>query len=134
MKYEKNPIRYLPINIQGYWTNQLGSTLYIQSISANGFLNGHYRSAKGTKGEPFPLFGFIHPIKKKNGSPTELIISFTVKWDGYNSITSWIGYLEHNGSKTQLRTSWQLINPLKSQGIMHISTDKDIFYRSNSMN
>ena len=84
------------------WTNQSGSTLYIDAVDPTGKVTGHYinrASGFGCQNVVYPVTGWIY-----NNS-----ITFTVIWQSStqscNSITSWTGFY-YNG---QLSTLWQLV-------------------------
>ena len=107
------------IQVPSAWTNQRGSTLYLEALSANGQITGYYvNRASGTSCQniPYPLVGWVY------GSG----ITFTVKWQGSiqscNSITSWTGFLYQG----RINTLWQLvINGSTSTG--QIQQGNDIF-------
>jgi Avidin family len=84
------------------WTNQSGSTLYIDAVSPDGQITGHYINRAqgfGCQNIVYPATGWVY------GSS----ITFTVKWQSTtqscNSITSWTGFF--NAGK--IDTLWQLV-------------------------
>lgn len=84
------------------WTNQSGSTLFIDSISASGQLTGTYvnrASGYQCQNSPYPVTGWIY------GSA----ITFTTDWrnstESCNSITAWTGFY-YQGT---IQTLWQLV-------------------------
>ena len=84
------------------WTNQSGSTLYIDQVSPNGLVTGHYinrAAGYGCQNISYPVTGWIY----KNS------ITFTTIWqsrtESCNSITSWTGF--YNAGK--ISTLWQLV-------------------------
>ncbi|HCA26223.1 MAG TPA: hypothetical protein DEP05_00970 [Betaproteobacteria bacterium] len=84
------------------WTNQSGSTLYIQSISPSGLLTGAYiNRAAGYRCQntPYAVTGWVYGAA----------ITFTTKWknstESCNSITAWTGFLYRG----QIETMWQLV-------------------------
>jgi hypothetical protein len=84
------------------WTNQSGSTLYIDAVDPTGKVTGHYinrAAGYGCQNIAYPVTGWIY------GSA----ITFTVKWqsstESCNSITAWTGFL-YNG---KISTLWQLV-------------------------
>ena len=84
------------------WTNQSGSTLYIDAVSPNGQIIGHYiNRAQGYNCQniSYPVTGWIYGTA----------ITFTTIWrsttESCNSITSWTGFY-YNG---QISTLWQLV-------------------------
>lgn len=93
-----------PEKFQAYsaWTNQSGSTLYIDNIESNGLLTGTYiNRASGylCQNISYPVTGWIY------GSA----ITFTTIWksttESCNSITSWTGFYYQG----QIQTLWQLV-------------------------
>jgi hypothetical protein len=101
------------------WTNQDGSTLYIDSVGSNGQLTGTYiNRAPGYSCQniSYPVTGWIYGTA----------ITFTTIWqsstESCNSITAWTGFY-YNG---QIVTLWQLtING--STRISQIITGNDVF-------
>lgn len=90
------------IQASSAWTNQRGSTLYIDSVAPNGQLTGHYiNRAQGFNCQniAYPVVGWIY----------QNAITFTTIWqnpvESCNSITSWTGFYD-NG---QISTLWQLV-------------------------
>lgn len=84
------------------WTNQNGSSLYIQSIDPSGMFSGYYINREpgySCLNTPYTVTGWIYGTA----------ITFTVSWNNStqscNSITSWTGFY-YNGAITTL---WQLV-------------------------
>ncbi len=85
------------------WTNQSGSTLYIDAIDPNtGVMTGHYiNRAAGFNCQniSYPVTGWIYGTA----------ITFTTKWqsatESCNSITSWTGFYYQG----KISTLWQLV-------------------------
>jgi hypothetical protein len=84
------------------WTNESGSTLYINSIASNGQLSGTYinRAAGwGCQNTPYPVTGWVYGTA----------ITFTVNWqnatESCNSITAWTGFYYQG----KINTLWQLV-------------------------
>lgn len=107
------------------WTNQSGSTLYIDSVGSNGQVTGTYiNRAVGFQCQniSYPVTGWIF------GSA----ITFTTIWqsttESCNSITAWTGFA-NNG---QLQTLWQLIIN-GSTSTTQIHTGADTFSPTSSM-
>ncbi len=95
------------IQAQSAWTNQSGSTLYIDSIDGDGLLTGSYiNRAKGyaCQNISYPVTGWVYQ------SPQGLSITFTTIWqsstESCNSITAWTGFF----SAGQIQTLWQLVS------------------------
>lgn len=90
------------ISASSAWTNESGSTLYIDSIDSNGLLTGTYiNRASGYQCQniSYPVTGWIYGTA----------ITFTTIWqsttESCNSITSWTGFY-YSG---QIQTLWQLV-------------------------
>lgn len=88
------------------WVNQDGSTLYINSINAQGELTGSYiNRAAGfaCQNSPYPVNGWVFGTA----------ISFSTKWlnsvESCNSITSWSGFYINTGGQGKISTLWQLV-------------------------
>ena len=84
------------------WTNQSGSTLYIDSIGSNGLLTGTYinrAQGYGCQNIAYPVTGWVYGTA----------ITFNTIWqsttESCNSITAWTGFL-YDG---QIQTLWQLV-------------------------
>jgi hypothetical protein len=85
------------------WTNQSGSTLYIDTYDPNsGLISGHYinrAAGYGCQNISYPVTGWIFGTA----------ISFTTIWESStescNSITSWTGFYYQG----QISTMWQLV-------------------------
>lgn len=84
------------------WTNQSGSTLYIDSIDSTGKLTGHYinrAAGYACQNISYPVTGWVFGTA----------ITFTTIWqsstESCNSITSWTGFY-YNG---KISTLWQLV-------------------------
>jgi len=84
------------------WTNQSGSTLYIDAVAPSGQLTGSYINRAqgfGCQNTAYPVTGWVYGTA----------ITFTVLWENAvescNSITSWTGFY-FQGTITTL---WQLV-------------------------
>lgn len=84
------------------WTNQSGSTLYIENIGSNGQLTGTYinrAQGYGCQNIAYPVTGWVYGTA----------ITFTTTWqsttESCNSITAWTGFLYQG----QIQTLWQLV-------------------------
>jgi opacity protein-like surface antigen len=91
------------VQAQSAWTNQSGSTLYIDSVDpTTGELAGHYiNRAAGYQCQniAYPATGWVYGTA----------ITFTVSWlsttESCNSITAWTGFYNQG----QIHTLWQLV-------------------------
>ena len=83
------------------WVNELGSVLTITGIAGNGLMTGTYTTNVGCDaGQPQPMTGWYY------GGKTVGAITFTVYWNGCNSVTSWSG--QFNYSTNGFQTLWYL--------------------------
>jgi hypothetical protein len=87
------------LNFDGTWVNELGSTMRL-SVSEDGKIRDEYRTAVGspTAGEVFELVGFA----------TGDLISFTVNFGKYGTLTSWVGQHTNEGEGAIIKTMWLL--------------------------
>jgi hypothetical protein len=115
-------------NMEGAWTNELGSALVIDLIQEDGTLIGHYASSTGVDGKIFPLHGWIN---KNADNPNEVNIAFSVRWKGYGSITSWTGYCLVQEGKPQIKTIWNLVRSGKEFDWERIITNSSTFKASD---
>ncbi len=85
------------------WTNQRGSTLYVDSVEPNtGKITGHYinrAAGYGCQNLAYPVTGWAYGTA----------VTFATTWqnpsESCNSITSWTGSLNQG----QITTLWQLV-------------------------
>jgi len=104
------------------WTNQSGSTLYIDTIGSNGLLTGTYinrAQGYGCQNISYPVTGWVYGTA----------ITFNTIWQSTtascNSITAWAGFY-YQGA---ISTLWQLtING--STSVSQIIQGSDTFKRS----
>ena len=92
------------------WVNNAGSELTIDTISAEGLLNGTYvNKAAGYKcqNEPMAVVGWV------DGS----LLTFAVRWKNKNvacnSITAWTGYY----ASGKIFTDWDLVYTSSETGL-----------------
>lgn len=98
-----NPAAAPTLQAISAWTNQSGSTLYIDAIDPAGKITGHYiNRAPGYSCQniSYPVTGWVYGTA----------VTFTTIWESAaescNSITSWTGFLNAQG---QIATLWQLV-------------------------
>ena len=107
------------------WTNQDGSTLYIDTVGTNGLITGTYiNRASGYQCQniSYPVTGWVYGTA----------ITFTTIWESTtescNSITAWTGFYYQG----QISTLWQLtING--STSTSQIMTGSDVFKPASSV-
>jgi hypothetical protein len=96
------------VQLRGSWVNELGSLLVVDSVDAEGKIHGQYQSSTGVDGKVFPLLGWVNRGTDEDGI---LSVAFTVRWEGYGSITSWTGYLDTDADGHYIKTLWHLVRP-----------------------
>ncbi|NWX92671.1 AVID protein, partial [Nothoprocta ornata] len=94
--------------LTGFWINNLGSNMTIDSVSDKGEFSGLYHTAVTATSNEIkisPLQGSQHPKNEVN-QPT---FGFTVNWSFSDSTTVFTGqcFVDDNG-KEILRTTWLL--------------------------
>ena len=83
------------------WINERGSVLTITTIGSNGLLSGTYVTGVGcSAGQPQPMTGWYY------GTETGGAITFSVLWQGCNTVTSWSG--QFNNQTGGFQTLWLL--------------------------
>lgn len=119
--------------VLGYWKNQEGSTLEIESVNnETGEIVGYYVSPSGTLGEKFPLTGWVNYLPPTTENEDNVIcISFMVRWGKYGSITSWTGSFRKENEKASILTLWHLVRANSNFSWSHINSGTDIFSRKN---
>ncbi len=93
------------IDFSGLWTNRLGSEMDL--TMADGKITGKYRTAVGdpTPTEEFELCGFV------SGD----LITFTVNFGKYDSLTAWTGqHTVEKGIET-IYTLWHLAKNIRDE-------------------
>ncbi len=87
------------VNFNGTWINELGSKMTL-AVAAGGEITGIYKTAVGSPGslEKFDLVGFA------SGD----LISFTVNFGKYGSLTSWCGQHTDDAAGAIIKTMWIL--------------------------
>lgn len=96
-------------DLTGHWINELGSLLVIDKIETDGSITGEYRSSTGVDGQVFPLMGWVNNYSGEE--PKVPSIAFSVRWEGYNSITSWTGSCDSDSDGPRIKTLWNLVRP-----------------------
>jgi hypothetical protein len=110
--------------LEGEWHNQLKSTLIIKSVDPQtGAITGSYRSPSGTTGNPFPLVGWVNVVEPAEKKDNVVIVSFSVRWGTYGSITAWNGYFRDN----KIVGQWLLTRSNSDFPWDHILTGQDQF-------
>lgn len=114
-------------DIKGAWINDLGSTLTISEVSTDGSIKGTYSSPSGTSGETFPLVGWTNHAAKKPDIDNVRVVSFSVNWGKYGSVTSWSGGCATKDGKPTISTIWNLVRSNSQFDWDHILTNSDVF-------
>lgn len=112
----------------GSWENQLGSTLTINSVDPNtGLVTGTYQSPSGTTGEQFPLIGWTNKAPVQPGKDNATLVSFSVRWGSYGSITSWSGLCREENGLATIQALWHLARSNSQYVWDHVLTGNDVF-------
>ena len=84
-------------DLDGLWMNEAGSVVHLEG-DATGALSGYYQTELGAPDadSQFPLTGWV------NGDA----LAFSVRFDGFGSITSWSGQLSEDEEGPFIRTLW----------------------------
>lgn len=88
----------LSVDFNGLWRNELSSEMELVVDKASGKVSGVYRTGVGTPQptEDFDLVGFA------SGD----LLSFTVDFGKYGSLTSWAGQSSVIDGETVIKTMW----------------------------
>jgi hypothetical protein len=115
-------------NLVGDWANQLKSTLSITNINATtGLITATYTSPSGTGGQPFAAIGWVNAAPPASSMDNAPVISFSVQWGSYGSITSWTGYCSVISGVPTITTVWHLARANSQFNWDHILTNSDLF-------
>lgn len=115
-------------NFIGEWVNQRGSLLSIYEINnSNGGIIGTFQANTGGNGRKFPMYGWINyqPVMKDQDNAS--IISFSVQWEEYGSITAWAGYCKEIQGVPTLTTLWNLVKANAQYDWEHVLAGTDTF-------
>ena len=105
-------------DIKGTWRNELGSLLVITKVNS-GAIAGTYANYAAL-GSPVNLVGWVNTT---GGTNYEKVVSFSVNWGSYGSVTSWSGTCSSN----TIKTIWNLARTTSNQVWSHIVTNSDTF-------
>ncbi len=114
-------------NPVGVWKNQLGSTLTITSVSSGGLVSGTYISPSGTQGDAYPLTGWTNTASPQSNGDHADLITFTVRWGGIGSITSWSGVCKQVNSVPTITAPWYLTRSNSQYSWDHTLAGQDVF-------
>lgn len=117
-------------NPVGAWKNHLGkpSTLTFKSIdSKTGSISGTYTSPSGTGGQDYPLIGWMNQGVTTSGKDNAVILSFSVRWGSYGSVTSWTGVCRTVNNQSILSAMWFLGRPVTDFEWDHVLSGQDTF-------
>lgn len=92
------------VDFNGIWRNELNSEMKL-SVDAQGNVTGKYKTGVGSPGptEEFNLVGFA------SGD----LLSFTVNFGQYGSLTSWAGQHTVENGKEAIKSLWLLARNVK---------------------
>jgi hypothetical protein len=109
-------------DLRGEWINELGSVLVIDELSEDHQIIGEYKSSTGVDGKVFPLLGWV------NNSDGEVVsLSFSVRWEGYTSITSWTGSCDTTDEGPRIKVLWHLVRPHQEHAWERIISNSSLF-------
>lgn len=93
-------------DLNGKWKNELGSEMLL-TVAANGQVTGRYQTMVGSPGdtEEFDLIGFA------SGD----LLSFTVNFGKYYSLTSWVGQHTEESGVEIIKTLWLLAKNVEDE-------------------
>ena len=92
--------------LKGVWSNEVGSTLHIVDIAADGSFKGVYKTQVGKAavlGKEYNVVGFY---SENSQCPKSLLVSWIVNWGEIHSLTTWNGYFKLEGAEKTLSTTW----------------------------
>ncbi|MEM7051795.1 MAG: avidin/streptavidin family protein [Acidobacteriota bacterium] len=114
--------------LAGEWVNELDSVLAIDSIdSTSGRIEGRYISSTSTDGRTFPMIGWSNDREPEAEGHHARVVTFTVHWGDYGSLTAWTGYCFADDGRPTLRTNWNLVRPNSEFRWDHIHSDSSVF-------
>jgi hypothetical protein len=92
------------VNFNGKWCNELHSEMSL-TVDARGNVVGKYKTGVGTPtpSEEFDLVGFA----------SDDLLSFTVNFGTYGSLTSWSGQHTYESGAEVIKTMWLLARNVK---------------------
>ena len=94
----------------GEWVNELGSPLKITSIDlSSGRISGFYKSSSGTSGKSYPLIGWVNYQIPGQEGDNAVVVSFSVHWGEYGSVTTWNGTYRPQSTSPEIKTQWLLV-------------------------
>lgn len=115
-------------NMIGAWVNELGSTMDIASIdSSTKMIKGTYSSPSGSSGQQFPLVGWVNHLPAAPNGNNAHVVSFSVQWRQFGSITSWTGTCTNKNNTPTIKTIWNLVRSNSQFDWDHIITNSDTF-------
>lgn len=110
------------------WTNELGSTLTINSIDSTGLMTGTYKSPSGTSGDTYPMTGWVNAASPKKGMNHVIVVSFAVNWGKtIGNVTTWNGTYDGN----VIKAPWLLVKSNSLFSWDHTLTGFDTFTQQN---
>ncbi|KQP34672.1 avidin [Methylobacterium sp. Leaf102] len=108
------------VDFAGTWVNEGGSEVVL--VQTNDALSGTYESAVSSGGikAAGTLVGYV------DGD----LIAFTVHWEAFQAITSWVGQLLPNAPRETIKTLWQMTKQVDSgEEWASINAGSDTFTR-----
>lgn len=115
--------------LKSVWQNQLGSTLEIRQVDpATGQISGTYKSPSGTAGTEFPMIGWVNYSAPADKKDNVIVVSFSVRWGQYGSVTAWNGFYKLLDGKPTIVGQWLLVRSNSDFSWDHTLTGLDTFH------
>jgi hypothetical protein len=115
----------MSVGLSGKWHNQYGSMMDV-TVTPDGRMRGKYRTGVGSPNpsEEFDLSGFV------SGN----LVAFSVRFDPYPSLTSWVGQHAVEDGVEKLHTMWHMVVDVrklekKDRFWYEIHSGSDVFLR-----
>jgi hypothetical protein len=74
-------------------------------------------------GKVFPLLGWVN--NTEGDGPVS--IAFSVRWEGYQSITSWTGSCDNDEDGPMMKVLWHLVRPEQEHAWERIIANSSVF-------
>lgn len=109
--FASHSTHYNTKKIDGMWSNELQSQMYIEQLPNSPIINGYYNSSVGGTSGTYPLNGLI-----TTQNLNQQIVAFCVTWQNliadFMSITCWTGMFDY--SSQTIESMWMLRRQSKS--------------------
>ncbi|TQV81096.1 avidin/streptavidin family protein [Aliikangiella coralliicola] len=107
-------------NLAGVWTNSSGRIFTIEKADVKtGELSGFYQLPASIDATKYVAKGWVNSSNA---------VTFAVRWQGWTSISSWIGMCNKVNGKPQLDFIWHQVRMNKSPANERLSTGSITFF------